>query len=47
MARTQILVHSWGPRTKISALFRRETSPEFSFVTVAQAIVVKFFESYF
>ena len=25
VARTQILVHSWGPRTKISALFRTRT----------------------
>ena len=26
MARTQILVHRWGPRTKTSALFRRRTN---------------------
>ena len=25
MARTQILVHRWGPRTRILALFRRRT----------------------
>ena len=25
MARTHILVHRWGPRTRISALFRRRT----------------------
>ena len=30
MARTQILVHRWGPRTRILALFRRRTLPEFS-----------------
>ena len=32
MARTQILVHRWGPRTRILALFRRRTLPEFSIV---------------
>ena len=32
MARTQILVHGWGPRTRILALFRRRTFPEFSIV---------------
>ena len=31
MARTQILIHRWGPRTSISALFRRRAKPEFSF----------------
>ena len=31
MARTQILVHKGRPRTRISALFRRRTQPEFSF----------------
>ena len=31
MARTQILVDRWRPRTRISAMFRRRTSPEFSF----------------
>ena len=32
MARNQILVHRWGPRSRISAMFRRRTQPEFSFV---------------
>ena len=32
MVPTQILVHRRGPKTKISALFRRRTEPEFSFV---------------
>ena len=32
MARTKILVHRWKPRTRISALFRRWTWPEFSFL---------------
>ena len=32
MARTQIQVHRWGPRTRILALFRRRTLPEFSIV---------------
>ena len=34
-ARAQTLVHRWGPRTRISALFRRRTKPEFSFVCSA------------
>ena len=32
MARTRILVHMQGRRTRISALLRRRTWPEFSFV---------------
>ena len=32
MACNQILVHRWGPRSRISAMFRRRTQPEFSFV---------------
>ena len=32
MARSQIQVHRWGPRTRILALFRRRTLPEFSIV---------------
>ena len=32
VARTQIWVHSWKSRTRISALFRRRSSPEFNFV---------------
>ena len=28
----QILVHRWGPRTRILVLFLRQTQPEFSFV---------------
>ena len=32
MGRTQILVLRWGPRTRISSLFRRRTQAEFSFV---------------
>ena len=31
IARTQILVYRWEPRTRISALFCRRTQPEFSF----------------
>ena len=44
MARNQMLVHRWGPWTRISALFRRQTQAEFSFVCsagyVAQAIAI-------
>ena len=32
MAPTQIPVHRWGLRTRISALFRSWTLPEFSFL---------------
>ena len=32
---SQILVHRWGPRTRILVLFRRRTYPEFSFVSSA------------
>ena len=32
MVRNQILVHRWGPRARILALFRRRTWPELSFV---------------
>ena len=31
-ARAQTLVHRWGPRTRISALLRRRTKPQFSFL---------------
>ena len=40
MVPTQILVHRWGPKTKISALFRRQTEPEFSFVCGAGYITI-------
>ena len=40
MVPTQILLHRWGPRTKISALFRRRTEPEFSFVCGAGYIKI-------
>ena len=32
MARNQVLVHRWGPRSRISVMFCRRTQPEFSFV---------------
>ena len=32
IAHAQILVHRWGPRTRILVLFLRQTQPEFSFV---------------
>ena len=32
--------HRWGPETKISALFRRQTEPEFSFVCGAGYIKI-------
>ena len=35
MARTQILVLMWRPKTRILVLFRRRTYPEFSFVSSA------------
>ena len=35
MARTQILVLRWRPKTRILVLFRRRTYPEFSFVSSA------------
>ena len=40
MVPTQILVHRRGPKTKISALFRRRTEPEFSFVCGAGYIKI-------
>ena len=40
MVSTQILVHRRGPKTKISALFRRRTEPEFSFVCGAGYIKI-------
>ena len=40
MVPTQILLHRWGPRTKISALFRRRTEPKFSFVCGAGYIKI-------
>ena len=40
MVPTQILVHRWGPKAKISALFRRPTEPEFSFVCGAGYIKI-------
>ena len=40
MVPTQILVHRWGPKTKISALFRSQTEPEFSFVCGAGYIKI-------
>ena len=40
MVPTQILVHRRGPKTKISALFRRRTEPDFSFVCGAGYIKI-------
>ena len=40
MVPSQILVHRRGPKTKISALFRRRTEPEFSFVCGAGYIKI-------
>ena len=40
MVRTQILLHRWGPKTEISALFRRRTEPELSFVCGAGYIKI-------
>ena len=41
IACTQILVHSWEPRTRILALCRRQTLPEFSFVCNARHITLR------
>ena len=41
IACTQILVHSWEPRTRILVLCRRQTLPEFSFVCHARHITFR------